>query len=167
MSRDGSRVDRLWSNAGRIMKRRRKKVLIIVAVIGPVGLCLWLLQQGLERRKAAERERHYNAVLTRYTGEFKPGMTRKEVEGRLQSDGSRFRQMCCVAEFKEEHVSLVGEGWDDLVKIGEERAPSVCSENNVYIALEFNPKTHNEQSGTSESDVLKRVSVFHQLEGCL
>ena len=56
---------------------------------------------------------------------------------------------------------------DDLVKIGAESTPWFCSENNVYIAFEFNPKSHGEQSDTNDSDVLKRVSVFHQLEGCL
>jgi hypothetical protein len=94
-------------------------------------------------------------------------MTRWQVEQHLQRDGSRFRQMCCVANSKGKHVSLVGTGWDDLVKIGEESTPWFCSENNVYIAFEFNPKTHDEQSDTNDSDVLKRVSFFHQLEGCL
>jgi len=75
--------------------------------------------------------------------------------------------MCCVANFKGEHVSLVGAGWDALVKIGEESTPWFCSENNVYIAFEFNPKSHGEQSDTNDSDVLKRVSLFHQLEECL
>jgi hypothetical protein len=126
-----------------------------------------LVQHVRERRKAAEREGYHKAVLTKYTGEFKPGMTRGQVEQHLQRDGSRLRQMCCVANFKGEHVSLVGAGWDDLVKIGEESTPWFCSENNVYIAFEFNPKTHDEQSDTNDSDVLKRLSVFHQLEGCL
>jgi hypothetical protein len=45
--------------------------------------------------------------------------------------------------------------------------PFVCTENNVYIAFEFNPKSQGEQANTNSSDILKRVSVFHQLEGCM
>jgi hypothetical protein len=149
------------------MSGRRTKVLMIVATIAPVVFCLWLVQHVRERRKAAEREGYYKAVLTQYTGEFKPGMTRGQVEQHLQRDGSRFQQMCCVVNSKGEHVSLVGTGWDDLVKIGEESTPWFCSENNVYIAFEFSPKSPGELSKTNASDILKRGSVFQQLEGCL
>ncbi len=60
-----------------------------------------------------------------------------------------------------------GAGYDDLVKIGQESAPWFCAENNVYVAFEFNPKSQGELSDTNGSDILKRVTVFHQLEGCL
>jgi hypothetical protein len=120
-----------------------------------------------ERHKAAEREASYQTVLAKYTGELKPGTSREQVERHLQTDGRRFRQMCCGANFRGQYVSLKGAAYDDLVKIGEESAPCVCSENNLYIAFEFNPKSHGELSDTNSSDVLKRVSVFHQLEGCL
>jgi hypothetical protein len=75
--------------------------------------------------------------------------------------------MCCVANFRGQIRERKGAGYDDLVKIGEESAPWFCSENNVYIAFEFNPKSRGELSDTNGSDILKRVSVFHQLEGCL
>jgi hypothetical protein len=94
-------------------------------------------------------------------------MTREQVERYLRTDGKSFRQMCCVANFKGEHVSLDRAGYDDLVKIAQESAPFVCAENNVYIAFEFNPKSQGEQSQTNGSDILKRVSVFHELEGCM
>jgi hypothetical protein len=146
----------------------RKRVwLRIVAAIAAVVLGLWLVQHVRERRKAAEREAYYQTVLSKYTGELKPGTTREQVEQRLQTDGTRFSQMCCVANFKGQYVSFRDSGWDDLVKIGTESAPWFCSENNVYIALEFNPKSKGELSKTNLSDILKRVSVFHQLEGCL
>jgi len=56
--------------------------------------------------------------------------------------------------------------YDDLVKIGQEKAPWFCSEHNVYIAFEFNPKSEGEAPETNASDSLKRVSIFHELEGC-
>ena len=74
--------------------------------------------------------------------------------------------MCCVANFKGEQMSFGRAGYDDLVKIAQESAGFFCRENNVYIAFEFNPKAPGELSDTNGSDILKRVSVFHQLEGC-
>ena len=149
------------------MRGKRLKVLMIIAAIALIGFSIWLVQHVRERHKAAEREASYQTVLAKYTGELKPGTSREQVEQHLQTDGRRFRQMCCVANFRGQYVSLKGAGYDDLVKIGEESAPWFCSENNVYIAFEFNPKSHGELSDTNGSDILKRVSVFHQLEGCL
>jgi len=143
------------------------KVLMIIAAIVLIGFSIWLVQHVRERHKAAEREASYQTVLAKYAGELKPGTSRVQVEQHLQINGKRFRQMCCVADFRGQHVSLKEAGYDDLVKIGEESAPWFCSENNVYIAFEFNPKSHGELSDTNGSDILKRVSVFHQLEECL
>ena len=140
---------------------------MIIAAIAGIIFSLWLVQNVRERHKAAEREANYQTVLAKYTSEMKPGMTREQVERHLRTGGTRFRQMCCVANFRGHYVSLVGAGWDDLVKIGEESAPWFCSENSVYVAFEFNPKSTGEVADTNGSDILKRVSVFHQLEGCL
>ena len=140
---------------------------MIIASIALIGFSAWLVQHVRERHKAAERDASYQSVLAKYTGELKLGTIREQVEQHLQTDGRRYRQMCCVANFRGQYVSLKGAGYDDLVKIGEESAPWFCSENNVYIAFEFNPKSRGELSDTNGSDILKRVSVFHQLEGCL
>ena len=127
----------------------------------------WLVQHKRERHRAAEREIYYQTALAKFTKEIAPGMTRVQVERQLQTSGTRFRQMCCVANFRNQYVSIIGAGWDDLVKIGSENVPWFCSENNVYIALEFNPKLKGELADTNGSDILKKISVFHQLEGCL
>jgi len=149
------------------MRGKRLKVLMILAAAALITLSLWFVQNVRNRRKVAEREARYQIVLDQYAVDLKPGMNREQVERYLQTNGTRFRQMCCVATFRGVHASLVSSGWDDLVKIGEETAPWFCSENNVYIALEFNPKSQGELSDTNGSDILKRVSIFHQLEGCL
>jgi hypothetical protein len=147
--------------------RAKRLWLKIIAAIAVIVFGLWLVQHVRERRKAAEREAYYQTVLAKYAGELKPGMSREQVEQRLQTDRRQFRQMCCVANFRRQYVSLLDAGWDDLVKIGEESTPWFCSGNNVYIALEFNPKSKDELPKTNVSDILKRVSVFHQLERCL
>jgi hypothetical protein len=149
----------------RAMKAKRWW-LKITAATAVIVFGLWLVHPGRERRKAAERESYYQTLLAKYAGEFKPGINREQVEQRLQIDRRQFRQRCCVASFRGQYMGSLDAGWDDLVKIGEESTPWVCSENNVYIALEFNPKSKGELPKTNISDILKRVSVFHQLEGC-
>jgi hypothetical protein len=149
------------------MRTKRLRLLKIIAATGVMFFGLWLVQHVRERHKAAEREAYYQTILAKYTSELKPGMSREQVEQRIQSDGKRFGQMCCVANIRGQYTSSVEAGWDDLVKIGEESPPWFCSENNVYIAFEFNPKSPGELSKTNASDILKRVSVFQQLEVCL
>ena len=160
-----ARILRVWGD-NQDMPRKRK-VLIVVTATLIVSTSLWLVAHVRNRRKAAEREARYQTLLAQYGGDLKPGMNRGQVERYLQTNGARFRQMCCVGNFRGEYVSLDRAAWDDLVKIAEESAPFVCSENNVYVAFEFNPKSQGESSGTNSSDVLKKVSIFHQLEGCL
>ncbi len=145
------------------MRGKWRKLSMIVAAALIVSISLWFAN----RRKAAQREARYQIVLAKYAGDLKPGMNRGQVERYLQTNRAQFRQMCCVANFRGKYVSLNGAGWDDLVKIAEESAPFFCSENNVYIAFEFNPKSQGELSDTNSSDTLKSVSIFHELEGCL
>ena len=149
------------------MSGNRLKVLTIVGAVTAIIVVLWFVKHGRDRHLAAKRESGYQIVLGQYGIELKPGMTREQVERYLRSNGRRFKQMCCVANFKGEFVSFDRAGYDDLVKIADERVPFVCNENNVYIAFEFNPKSQGELPETNPSDILKRVSVFHQLEGCI
>src|SRR5882757_5930032 len=128
----------------RTMRAKRLKVLMTFAAAALVALSLWFVQSVGNRRKAAEREARYQTVLDQYADDLKSGINREQVERYLQTNGTRFRQMCCVATFRGVHTSLFSGGWDDLVKFGEESAPWFCSENNVYIALEFNPKSQGE-----------------------
>ena len=138
-----------------------------IASVLLLALSIWFVQHLRERHRAEERGAQYQMVLAGYASQVKPGMTREEVERYLQTTGKQFKQMCCVAISKGKHVSFDRAGYDDLVKIGEESAPWGCSENNVYIAFEFNPKSLDEVSSTNGSDILKMVSVFHQLEDCM
>lgn len=145
----------------------RRKVLTVIVVLAALITVACAVKHEQDRRLAARRESGYQTVLRQYATELKPGMTREQVEQYLRSNGKQFKEMCCVANFKGGNVSLDRSGYDDLVKIAEESAPFVCSENNVYIAFEFNPKSQDELSKTNPTDILRRISVFHQLEGCL
>jgi hypothetical protein len=149
------------------MRRNRRKVSMIVAAAAVIAISLWSVQHVRDKREAMKRESGYQTVLAQYAFELKPGMTRDQVEQYFQENGKRFKLMCCVANFGGKYVSFDRAGYDDLVKIAEESVPFACGENNVYIAFEFSPKSQGELSNTNGSDILKTVSVFHHLEGCM
>lgn len=140
---------------------------IIAVAISAIAVGVGCVQHVRDRRKAAAREARYHTVLAQYASDVKPGMNREQVERYLKLNGTNFKQMCCVGDFRGEHVDDVEAGWDDLVKIAEEKPTFFCNQNNVYIAFEFNPKSGGELSHTNISDILKRVTILHHLEECL
>jgi len=85
-------------------------------------------------------------------------MTRKEVESYLRAKALGFQRMCCIDERS---------AFADLVKIGSEDAPWYCSEQNIYVAFQFAGVEPHEALKVSDSDSLKRVTIFRWLEGCL
>ena len=141
------------------MKRWRLPIALVVLVIIGVFTVRHILGKRAERR----REAHYQFILREYSDSLKPGMARLDVEKYLQSRNAAFRQMCCV------DANLRTGVWDDLVKIGKEDAPWFCSENNVYIALQFTGQRPQGYVGWNAQDVdkLRAVTVYHWLEGCL
>lgn len=83
-------------------------------------------------------------------------MTRKAVEKYLHGKKVEFRQICCMEQ---------SGAFSDLVKIGQDEHPWFCSENDVYIALEFTPPAVALKA--ADIGVLRNISIFHALEGCL
>jgi hypothetical protein len=142
------------------MKRWRLPItLVVLLIIGSVAV-----RHTLEKRAQRRREAHYQSILREYSDSLKPGMTRLEAEKYLQSQNLTVRQMCCV------NSKVFSAGvWDDLVKIGKEDAPWFCSENNVYIALDFTGQRPQGHTGwdAQSTDTLSAVTVYHWLEGCL
>jgi hypothetical protein len=115
-----------------------------------------------EARAQTKREAAYEVILRSYAQVLKPGMTRKDVEDYLRERNVAFRHMCCV-DFKSSKSV-----WDDLVKIGQEKPPFVCSEKNVYVAFQFAGEgTHKSGWDSQPSDKLTAVTFYPWLEGCL
>lgn len=101
-------------------------------------------------------------MLKSYSEAFKPGMTRQAVESQLRTKGLAFQQVWGpVGE------QTASDPASDLVRIGKESAPWYCSEQNIYIAFQFAGDKPQEASRTYDSDVLKRLTIFRWLEGCL
>jgi len=113
---------------------------------------------GAARRATVQREAAYQVALQTYSEAVTPGMTRNDVERYFRDNGVHFQQMCCVDEKA---------GLDDLVKIGKEKHPWYCSEHNVYVAFEFTAGKPADVFSASDADRLRKVTIFHWLEGCL
>ncbi len=130
----------------------------MIVVVALVILAAVATRYAWERRAQQKREAAYQSSLHSYSQAFRPGMTRKEVEDRLRTKGVAFQQMCCIDERSADV---------DLVRIGREKAPWFCSEQNIYIALQFAAVEPHEPWRVYDSDALKRITIFRWLEGCL
>jgi len=119
-----------------------------------------------QERARQRREVEYQNALRSYSEVLRTGMTRKQVEEYLSAKKLPFRQLCCVS-VKEFSRGVYDDAYDDLVKIGQEDAPWVCSENNVYIAFQFLGRQKDSLRGAEPSDRLKDVIIYHKLDGCL
>ncbi len=108
--------------------------------------------------KQQKREATYRSKLQSYSEALKPGMPRKVVEEYLRTKGAAFRQLCCIEE-----TSVFA----DLVEIGKEKHPWYCEEHNVYIAFQFAAVEPQKGFEAHDSDTLKKISIFHKLDGCL
>jgi hypothetical protein len=121
---------------------------------------------AIKKRAAQKRGAAYQSTLSEYQRALTPGMTRREAEDYLRAKNANFTQMCCV----EQNDLAKRHTWDDLVKIGEEEHPWFCSEHYVYVAFQFRDHVEIENGHSmkdDDSDVLRTVSIFHQLGGCL
>ena len=132
---------------------------MVAILIAACTLAIYRVSQARAQRK---REDSYRATLRSYSEVLGPGMSRETVESYLREKNAEFRQMCCV------DTKLSKGIYDDLVRVGQERAPWFCSENNVYIAFQFaGSRPRHTGWDARPTDTLTAITVFHWLEGCL
>jgi len=151
--------------SAKIQTMRRRLLYLAIALIAALAVG-WRVHHVIEERTQKRREIDYQKTLRSYSEVLKTGMTRKEVEDYLSTKKIRFRQMCCVTT-KEFSRGVYDDTYDDLVKIAQEDVPWVCSENNVYVAFQFLGRDKNSLPTAEPSDILKDVTVYHWLEGCM
>jgi hypothetical protein len=126
---------------------------LVVTAVAASTLSLAGGQSSEEKREAI-----YQAALQSYSEIVKPGMTRKDVEALLKSRNTPFGQICCVEE---------GTTFSDLTKIGKEKHPWYCEAHNVHVAIEFVAVESRSSRAIQETDVVKKLTIWHHLEGCL
>lgn len=147
------------------MKAAAKRWWVIAALVLALLAVAAGTQHELEARAQRKRQASYELALRSYQQALKPGITRKEVESYLHKQKDAFDQTCCV----DPKESATRSSWDDIVKIGEEKPPSFCGANNVYIAFQFidHERRHGYEIRDSDLDTLKAVSIYHQSGPCL
>jgi hypothetical protein len=139
------------------------RLLPIFLLLFVIALVAFIFHREKERQAQVKREITYQATLRSYQEFLKPGMTRKEIEEQLQERNMPFRQMCC-ADLKE---LTTRRSWDDLMKIAQEDPPFACGEKNVYVAVQFADHDPSESGKSNDLDIVKAVTLHHQLEQCL
>jgi hypothetical protein len=134
---------------------RNWRIALVVTLILITGLAVWNGGRAIARRRRAVG---YQTTLRTYSQALHVGTTRAQVEENLRSRNVHFTWMSTAfgGRTKTQYA--------DLVKIGEESAPWYCSEEYVYVALEFSSTIPFEQD---ESDLLERVEIFQPDSGCL
>ena len=140
---------------------KKLRFLLILATL--VALPILAIRYVLEERTHAEqkvREAAYQSALRSYTQVFKPGASRKQVEGYLHGREIDFRQMCCVGRRNTET-------YDDLVRIGQEDPPFICEGKNIYVAFQFSGREPLDIPKANATDKLDEITIFRWLEGCL
>lgn len=136
---------------------KRRLPLIVGLVLAVLVVCL-VVRHVWEQRMQRRREVAYQTALQSYAAIFRSGTRRKDVESQLRVERVAFQQMCCIDERS---------AYADLVRIGKEKAPWFCSEQNIYIALQFTAVEAHEPWRAYDSDALKTVTIYRWLEGCL
>jgi hypothetical protein len=141
--------------------RRRRPLFSAPGLVIAFALILYSSWKLSEKRAQRKREVLYTATVRSYSGVFRAGMKRKEVEDYFRTNNIPFSQMCCV----EQNTKWV---LDDLTNIGKEKTPWFCSENNIYVAFQFvGSERHTPGPTAEDSDTLTKVTLFPWLEGCL
>jgi len=144
------------------MRRWYFYLVIVVAIL----VVAFGARHVFQERARQRREVEYQNALRSYSEVLRTGMSRKQVEQYLSARKLPFRQLCCVS-VKEFSRGVYDNAYDDLVKIGQEDVPWVCSENNVYIAFQFLGWQKDTPQEADPSDRLKDVTIYHKLDGCL
>jgi hypothetical protein len=114
---------------------------------------------ALRKRAQEKREITYQSALRSYSEVLKPGMTRREVEDYLRAKNIDFSQMGWVEDERTAYA--------DLTKIGKEHAPWYCEHHNVYVAFQFAAVEAHKPAEARDLDALKKITIFHWLEGCM
>jgi hypothetical protein len=137
-----------------------KRWVLIIVVIAILFVVLTSVQSIRLKHEAQKRQLQYEETLKKYSDTLKPGSSRTEVESYLNERNIKFSQR---------PSRFVIAGFDDLVLIGEEKAPSQCRSKLVYLDFEFGVM---EPTGSTDAlflspDKLAKIEITPQFEGCL
>ena len=133
------------------------KWLLVAALVVLVASSAYLIRARNQSKAEKTREAYYESKLAWYNAQFKIGLTRGQIEAELMAKRIPFKRICCLHP----HDRVL----TDLVKIGKEKGPWYCSGTLINVAFEFH--ADEDPLKSDETDVLDKVSIFQQADGCL
>jgi hypothetical protein len=136
---------------------RWRSIVLLLVIVALVGTAVWFGWSKHLQNAAYQREAGYQSTLRSYQAVLKPGMTRMEVEGYLQSKGVQLSRFCCSDE------QLIH---SYIIKVGQEPAPWYCSRQNIYLEFQFTSGAIDSEMA-SRLDTLKKITITPWLEDCL
>jgi hypothetical protein len=153
-------IQGLLARATFVMKNRKRLWFALSIALVVVSAAVFT-RSVIDRRAERKRKAEYQAVTRSYAEALKPGTSRSAVEGCLRARNQPFGQVWRIAGSRN--------AWTDLVKIGQEKAPWYCSENNVYVAFAFDSAELDSSllPKARDADRLITVVLYPMLEGCL
>ena len=137
-----------------LMNRRWLWVAVVIVALSTAIAVRYIR----EKRRATANTVAVQAMLLKYSHDLKRGLSRKEVKDYLRTQGIDFRERCCDEP---------GGPFSVLVQVGEEDSPWYCSAWPDYVAFELaTTEAYNPRSEPPNSDVLKKVHLVSNGEGC-
>ena len=109
-------------------------------------------------RAAEKRDSIYQLALKSYKEALPPGASRKVVDEYFRLHG-----------VPSQHAYGAGslDALSDYVRIGNEPAPWYCSSWGVYVVFDFAATEQHDRMDARETDILRKVRLEFDGEGCL
>jgi len=116
----------------------------------------WTYSRQHKTALLKQREARYQATLSTYVNDFKPGLTRAQVDDLLRA-----------SNLTAEEAQLDSPSWDKFIKIGQEHSPRLsCSREDIDVRLHFTSPTAAE-APASPTDQLLQVTRYNWSRDCL
>ena len=134
-----------------------KKALWILALIVVLSTVI-VLRNTIKENSRKKRAAANQLALAAYAQNLRPGLIRTNVEKYFRVQNTIFIQRCCYGDRS---------AFADAVIVGEEDAPWYCSEWPDYVIFEFAGTKPGWGFPPSGSDILKKIYLTSNGEGCL
>lgn len=138
--------------------KRLIALILVVLLLAVVGFAVrHRIREQAKEGARKKREAGYELSVQEYSQALIPGTNRKEVEDYIRKKNVPMLRMCCVGGNK-----------SDLIKIGQDDDTWFCSENYVYIALQFDHEAKDRpERFADDDDTLNSITIFHMPGRCL
>ncbi|WP_213805323.1 hypothetical protein [Granulicella sp. dw_53] len=130
--------------------------ILTIAIFLLFAALLWKANSYRKAVRLRQHEAHYQATLVTYANDFKPGLTRAQVDDLLHT-----------RNVSAEEAHLDSPTWDKFIKLGQEHSARFCSHDDIDVRLHFTPSGPTPEAPASPTDQLLTVTLFRWSRDCL